>query len=394
MHGLWVGVLVYRWASFAWMATLAIATRDDLRRPVPALAAVAAVGLWNAWFTLAKAWDRRSARFVDLGISMCLLPFSGWVMAEGTVSGEAPFFATSYPATAALTVGVGEGFAGGLAAGAGLSLALVFSRLANGISPLAMTTDEWAFLINGAVYYVAAGGSAGVVSRVIRRSAREREEAVEEAARERERAARLAEREALGREIHDSVLQSLALIGKRGRELVAAGTPASTEQIEELVELSARQERALRALLSEPPETPPLGFTSLRTALQAAAYATDGVAVTVAMAGHVWLPATEVEVLAAAVRQALDNAAVHANASRVTVFAGGVDGSVAVSVRDDGIGFVYDEQQLARDGKIGMLRSMKGRVEDLGGTMTVRTAPGSGAEVEFRVPVAQYGADG
>ena len=394
MRGLWVGVLVYRWASYAWMTVLAITTRDDLRRPVPALAAAAVVGVWNVWFTVTRAWGRRSARFVDLGISVFLLPFSGWVMAEGTASGGAPFFATSYPAASALTMGIGEGLAGGLAGGIALSIALALSRPANGTPLSDLTADQWALLVNGVVYHVSAGGAAGVVSKVIRRSARDRETAVEEAARERERAARLAERETLGREIHDSVLQSLAMIGKRGRELTGAGTPAPPHEVEELVELAARQERALRALLSEPADTPPAGFASLRTALQAAAYAAESIPVTVNMAGHVWLPAAEVEELAAAVRQALDNSAMHAAASRVIVFAETGDGSVVVSVRDDGVGFDYDEARLAREGKIGMLRSMKGRVEDLGGTMTVRTAPGTGTEVEFRVPEAQDGTDG
>jgi signal transduction histidine kinase len=59
---------------------------------------------------------------------------------------------------------------------------------------------------------------------------------------------------------------------------------------------------------------------------------------------------------------------------------------VTVSVRDDGVGFVYDEEQLSRDGKAGMLKSMKGRAEELGGRMTVDTRPGKGTEIEFKVP--------
>ncbi len=59
-----------------------------------------------------------------------------------------------------------------------------------------------------------------------------------------------------------------------------------------------------------------------------------------------------------------------------------------VSVRDDGCGFIYSEEQLRAEGKVGMLGSMKGRIEDLGGKMKVHTAPGAGTEVEFRVPAA------
>jgi signal transduction histidine kinase len=142
-------------------------------------------------------------------------------------------------------------------------------------------------------------------------------------------------------------------------------------------------------LLAEPHEEPPLGSVSLRTALQAAAFSLDGVVVAVTTAGHVWLPAACVEELSGAVRQALGNVAKHAGATRATVFAEELDGSIVVSIKDDGVGFVYDEQRFEREGKLGMLRSMKGRIEGLGGTMHVRSAPGRGTEVEFRLPLGE-----
>ncbi len=113
--------------------------------------------------------------------------------------------------------------------------------------------------------------------------------------------------------------------------------------------------------------------------------------VTVSTVGPVWLPAATVEELAAAVTQALHNVAEHASASRATVFAElDEQGEVTVTVRDDGAGFRYDEQALRADGSIGLLRSMKGRVEQLGGTMRVDTAPGAGTEVEFRLPPPRH----
>ncbi|MFY9586848.1 MAG: ATP-binding protein, partial [Actinomycetota bacterium] len=90
--------------------------------------------------------------------------------------------------------------------------------------------------------------------------------------------------------------------------------------------------------------------------------------------------------LAAAVREALANVAEHAHASRAVVFADEEDGAVVVSVRDDGIGFSYDEARLRAEGKAGVLKSMKGRVEEFGGRMLVRAAPGGGTEIEFRTP--------
>jgi signal transduction histidine kinase len=394
MRGLWIGILVYRWAALAWMGSLALATLDDLRYPGLAFGALLATFLWSLWFSLTGAWERPLARWVDLAIGVALLLVSGWVMARGATAGSAPFFATSYPASAALTLGAGTGVAGGLVAGVALSIGLALSRPVNGLPLTELSSAEWAALINGAFYYIAAGGAAGVVSRVLRRSARERARAVEEAARERERSARLAEREVLGREIHDSVLQSLAMIDKRGRELTSAGPEVPSSEVRSLVELASRQGDALRSLLSEPPEEPPSGAASLRSALRDVAEGFDAPRMTVTAAGPLWLPAARTEEVAAAVRQALDNVAKHARASRATVFAEEVDGAVTVSVHDDGVGFDYDEERLAREGKLGLLHSMKGRIADLGGTTTVRTAPGRGTEVEFRIPIGEGGADG
>lgn len=393
MRGLWLGILAYRWAALAWMVSLAILSRRELARPGLALAALLVAAGWTAWFTIAKGWEQPLVRWIDLVQAIGLLPVSGFVMATGATAGSAPFFATSYPASAALTVGAGTGFGAGLAAGAALSAALAMSRPVNGLPFAELSGAEWAALVNGAFYYLAAGGAAGIFSHVLRRSARERSLAIEEAARQRERTARMAEREALGREIHDSVLQSLAMVGKKGKEITALPSVPSTE-VRELVELAARQEQELRALLAETPEEPPLGTVSLRTALQAAAFGVTGVRVTVTTAGSCWLAAGDVEALTGAVRQALDNVVQHARASRATVFAEELDREVVISIRDDGIGFDYDEERLARDGKLGLLKSMKGRIEELGGTMRVDSSPGRGTEIEFHLPVRRETPDG
>jgi len=103
--------------------------------------------------------------------------------------------------------------------------------------------------------------------------------------------------------------------------------------------------------------------------------------------GPAWLPAQAMQDVAAAVRQALENVVQHANASRATVFAEALDGELVISIRDDGVGFAYDEDDLRGMGKLGMSKSMRGRVEGLGGVMLVHSAPGQGTEVEFRLPV-------
>ncbi|HXF73435.1 MAG TPA: ATP-binding protein [Actinomycetota bacterium] len=393
LRGLWFGLLAYRWATFGWMAVLAAISRAELRRPLLALAAIAATGLWVAWLTGVRAWQRPAVLAADVALALALLVVSGLVMAPGSVGRGAPFFATSYPASAAMAVGAARGIAPGLAAAALLCVGLAGSRQANGMPLGGLRPEELSALVNGIVYYLSAGGAVGVVSTVLRRSGAELRRAVEEAARQRERAARFAEREAIGREIHDSVLQALAMVVKRGRELARrAEVPAG--EVRELVDLAWQQERALRSLLQRPPEEPPAGTVPLRTVLEAAAFGVPGLPVEVTTVDPLWLPSGFAEGLGRAVRQALENTAAHARATRASIFAERAGAGIVVTVRDDGVGFVYDEEQLRRDGKLGLLKSMKGRIEELGGTMRVRSAPGTGTEVEFRLPAGEGPEDG
>jgi signal transduction histidine kinase len=389
MTGLWLGVLVYRWVTLAWMTILALVGGDTLRRPVLAYVTIAVVVGWNVWFGTTRAWERGLDRNVDLAISFLLLPISGLVMEEGTAAASkgTPFFAVSYPASSALTVGAGEGLAAGLFASGVLSIGLFLSRVTNSALPL--SGNQWANLLNGFVYYVAAGGATGTVSRALRRSASDRAAAIEEAARERERAARLAEREALGRRIHDSVLQALAMIAKQGRQLADRPTVESGE-IRELVGLAATEERALRRLLTEELPTPGEGGNArLGPALHEAAATMTAVPVSVNTTGDPVLDSFHLDELTAAIRQALDNVAQHADAGSVTIFGEEIGTEVIVSIRDDGVGFDYDEGRLERDGKFGLLRSMKGRIEGIGGQMRVRSVLGQGTEIEFRLPVRE-----
>jgi len=368
------------------MTVLAVASRGDFRHDELAWAAIGATGAWTTWLTVSRGWERPSVRWFDLSLAVALLLVSGLVMKErGVVAGGYPFFATAYPISSALTWAAARGIGAGLVSGAALSAGLALSRPINGVPFGELSAGQAAALGNGIVYYLSAGGAVGLLSRVLNRTAAELQRANEEAARERERAARLAEREALGRQIHDSVLQTLAMVNERGKEL-GAQTAVPGRDVRSLAEMAGRQEEALRALLQAEPEEAPRGQVSLRRVLEAATYGVSGVPVTITTVGTIWFPADDVDELSAAVHQALENVAQHAHASQASVFADEEDGRIVVSVRDDGVGFEYDEERLRREGKLGVIKSMKGRIEDLGGTMAVHTAPGAGTEVEFRLP--------
>ena len=388
-----LGILAFRWVSLGWMVILAL-TAGELRRPALAVATIAGLAAWTGWLTVARPRPTWPVLACDLALAVGLNLVAGLVMPAGTV-GERPFFAAGYPVAAAVTWGAARGVGGGVAAGLVLGASLVAGQLANGID---LASSEPAVLLDlagGTLNFVLAGGAVGLVARLLERSAGQLRQATEETIRARERAARLAERESLGRQIHDSVLQALALVHKRGREL-AAGGPVPPDQVAGLAEMAAGQERALRSLILRDPadDGTPAGAASLRAALEALAGAERSLPVTAGATGALWLPARHVEELAAAVGQALDNVVEHAGASRVALFAEEDAGAVVVTVRDDGRGFRYDERRLLAEGKIGLAKSIKGRVEQLGGTMAVTSRPGAGTEVELRVPIREDERDG
>ncbi len=82
-------------------------------------------------------------------------------------------------------------------------------------------------------------------------------------------------------------------------------------------------------------------------------------------------------------REAAGNAARHANATLITVDLEGGEGLV-LEVRDDGVGF--DADRAVNDGSRFGLRSMRERVEAMGGTMTITSGAGQGTVVRFEVP--------
>ncbi len=185
-----------------------------------------------------------------------------------------------------------------------------------------------------------------------------------------QREAAQAERERLARQVHDGVLQALALVARR------AGDP-------ELAGLAREQEAALRRLVAGPPAPVPAGTLDLRALLPVGADVQLA-----APAGPVGLPAAVAGELAAAVQACVDNVRRHAGGTAWLLVEDEAD-AVTVSVRDDGPGIPSGRlEQAQHEGRLGVLQSVRGRVEDLGGTVTVSSAPEQGTEVELRVPRA------
>ena len=381
------GVLVFRWVWLVWMIVMAASQPDGFRYPIVAWASAGLATGWTVWLTATRDSWSRMVLWLDIAVCAWLIIASGIVVPTGEIISGRPFFATGYPLSAPLMWGATWGAKGGVAAGLLLGLGHMLSRPLNGVALDELSSAQFQNMTGAVLNYVVAGVAVGLVSRLLVRSAESVQAATDDLMKERERAARLAEREKLARHIHDSVLQALALVHKRGREL-AASPQIDALEVQRLAEMAAAQEKELRALIMREPEELPTGLASLREELERAARDVDGIDAVVSSVGSLSLERAIVVELAAAVRQALENVARHARAKRVTVFAEREGDQVIVSVRDDGVGFEYDETWLRKEGKAGILKSMKGRAEDLGGTMTITSGPGSGTEVEFKVPVS------
>jgi signal transduction histidine kinase len=99
------------------------------------------------------------------------------------------------------------------------------------------------------------------------------------------------------------------------------------------------------------------------------------------------LPALDrstIDGLAGAVGEALTNAGKHSGGTRAVVYVEPVDEGVFCSVRDDGHGF---DPATVREG-VGLPRSIRGRIDELGGRVELDATPGHGTEVRIWLPAA------
>jgi signal transduction histidine kinase len=194
-----------------------------------------------------------------------------------------------------------------------------------------------------------------------------------------------AERERLAREIHDTLAQGFTSIVTLAQAIESEvdTDPAAARRHAELAARTARdnlgEARAMVAALAPADLTSGSLVDAVRRQADRLADET-GLSVRYEVADG--LPAltmpSEVVLLRGA-QEALNNVRRHAAASAVTVHLSLVDGSVRLSVRDDGAGFDADQT----DG-FG-LRGMRSRAEQVGGTLSVRSGPG-GTELTLEVP--------
>lgn len=192
-----------------------------------------------------------------------------------------------------------------------------------------------------------------------------------------ERAAKAAseERAEIASRLHDSVLQTLALIQKR------SGDPA------EVVRLARGQERELRQWLFDAEEK---SAQSVFAAVETACGEVEdlfGVRIAPVTVGEDTALTEDTKAVVLAAREAMVNAAKHAGVEKLDVYAELLAGELSIFVRDRGAGF--DPADIPAD-RHGIRDSIEGRMERIGGQARIRSTAGEGTEVSvtYRLPVS------
>jgi signal transduction histidine kinase len=187
---------------------------------------------------------------------------------------------------------------------------------------------------------------------------------------ERRERIRSQERAEISAHLHDSVLQTLALIQR-------------SDDAKRMVTLARAQERELRSWLYGGPQSGPDGF---RAALEDAAARVEGLydlPVEVVVVGDTPLTGGLRAVIHAAT-EAANNAARHSGAQRISLFAEVLPSGIDVFVTDQGRGF--DPAAVPKDRR-GLTESIVARMKRHGGSATVSSAAGEGAEIHLHMPL-------
>lgn len=385
---LWHALTGYRVLTMLYAIGLFATAYDEFTRPWLAVAYYAVLSVWTL-ATLPRVASAASCtkRFLaaDLALALTGILLTPLADTHERITAGGPTLPSIWTAGSVLAFAIKGGWRWA-------ALASTLVAAANLIERGAPARDT----VHNVILVWVASIAIGYVVEVARASERTLARAleIEAATRERER---------LARDIHDSVLQVLAMVQRRGA--VIGGEAA------ELGRLAGEQEVALRTLVSggvvpvsRVPEDA-AGGTAVRAAedggedgpvdLRAllAPYAGSRVSLAEPGAPVPLAPAAAREV-AAAVGAALDNVRRHAGEqARAWILVEDEPDEVIVTVRDDGPGI--PEGRLAQaegEGRLGVALSIRGRLRDLGGSAELISVPGQGTEVELKVPKDANGA--
>lgn len=344
-----------------WLAILAAVTLAQRAADNPSviIGAIVVAFLWAAFSTLVAYPDRAlssSMLVVDLVIGVASVLAPVWAGTSVSFYGGLPLIVVALAALRERTSGL-------IAAATLIVGTLVALRALTLPEIVAQTTLIFA--------YVGVGILVAWIGDVLRSAEVQLLEANEAVGEARTAAARAAERADIGRHLHDSVLQTLALIQRDSRDPQKVTIQAR------------RQERELRDWLFGSSDSQRAGLDDGLRAAAAAVEESFEVSVDVVVVGDAPHSNAVAGVVAAA-GEAMTNAARHAKVTEIDVY-GEVVGDVGlVYVRDRGIGFDVDEVPSDRQG---VRSSIVSRIENLGGTASLKSAQGSGTEWRLTIPI-------
>lgn len=360
-RGIVRGLAVFRWVAWVWMTVVVVVSRDKLVRPWLAIVLVAAAFAVTVLTTPTRR--RPTDRIltprlvaVELVLAFALSLGGGWAYESGTALSTTLALGSPWVIASIVAAGVIAGPWIGAGAGLALGLARVGAVYANDVPSI--DGGQWLSLASTIVVFVLPGALAGSAVRLARRV-------------EHEVAAARA-RDEVARTLHDGVLQTLAVIERRSDDPM-------------LRRMARDQELELREFLFGSDELAASGGAAeLGPALRAHAArfeaAFDGRVEVLLAPDLPHVGPAEVDALAGAVGEALVNAGKHGAAPRVVVYVEPFDGGgLSCSVHDDGRGFDADS---GTEG-VGITRSIRGRIEEIGGTVEIESRIGSGTEVRM-----------
>ena len=345
---LWRAVSLFRLAALLYAVAVVLASYRNYQDRRAAVVVLLVMAAWTAVMVVhtPPSW---ALLVLDLAVTVACQQSTALVLTRAQIDAGHPTITVCWAAAPVAAWAVRGGPWAGAVAGLVIAAGAVLER--QGASQAT---------VNSCVLLVLLGTVIGYLVRLGRQAEQAYAEAVRLSAQTRER-------ERLARSVHDGVLQALALV-------------ARSSQDPQLVQLATGQEQALRRLVAEPADVP-AGETDLRSLLPAR----PGVEVA-APAEPVTLPARVAQELAAAVAAAVDNALRHGG-STAWILVEDLGSSVGVSVRDDGPGIPSGRlEQASAAGRLGVASSIRGRVQDLGGSVCWVSTPGQGTEVEIVVP--------
>jgi signal transduction histidine kinase len=358
------GAIWLRWIGLATAASSLLVDRGDLERPLTAwmslIGLLAATGLASFLARRDMRWARHPGLLTfEACLAIAVTASDGWSFYGDhalTVSALATVWSLGVIASVSISFGA--------TAGAATAASVGFARLLGGAAP----NDHGVFRFDryrpasaaGTIVIVVVTIAVGVGAGLLRNALR---------STHGQAAARRA-RQDIAATLHDGVLQALAYIIRRSAD-------------PDIARVARDADIELRAHLALPADEAP---ENLATAIARSARRAEhqlGCHLELAIDDELRTPSADAAAaLTGAVTEAVTNAAKHANASRVTVFATSDIHGIVVSVTDDGKGF--DPAAVPAGG--GLDQSLRARMRNAGGEARIKSSPGHGTTVELWVP--------